>query len=68
LYNVYEGKGSMGGKPIIPKKRTTRHNGKPRLDPSIVELAAVLEEIAAMDALPLASSPPPRKRRRRCAT
>jgi hypothetical protein len=68
LYNVYEGKGSMGGKPIIRKKRTTRHDGKPRLDPSIVELAAVLEEIAAMDALPLASSAPPRRRRRRCAT
>jgi hypothetical protein len=63
-----KGKGSMRGKPIIHKKRTTRHDGKPRLDPSIVELAAVLEAIAAMDALPLASSPPPRRRRRRCAT
>jgi hypothetical protein len=68
LYNVYEGKGSMRGKRIIHKKRTTRHDGKPRLDPSIVELAAVLEAIAAMDALPLASSLPPRRRRRRCAT
>jgi len=49
------------------KKRTTRHDGKPRLDPSMVELAAALEAIAAMDALPLASAPP-RRRRRRCAT
>jgi len=44
------------------------NDGEPRLDPSIVELAAVLEEIAAMDALPLAPSPPPRRRRRRCVT
>ena len=50
------------------KKRTTPHNGKPGLDPSIAELAAVLEQIAGMNALPLASPPPPRRRRRRCAT
>jgi hypothetical protein len=56
------------------KKRIKRHNGKPvkdaapMLDPSLENLAAVLEQIAAMDALPLASSPPPRRRRRRCAT
>jgi hypothetical protein len=31
-------------------------------------LASMLEQIAGMDALPLASSPPPRRRRRRCAT
>src|SRR6266852_9231035 len=61
-----EGKSSMRRKRI--KKRTTPHNGKPGLDPSIAELAAVLEEIAAMDALPFVSSPPPRRRRRRCAT
>ncbi len=56
------------------RKRSKRYNGKPAkdglpvLDPSTVELAAVLEQIAAMDALPLAPSPPPRRRRRRCAT
>jgi hypothetical protein len=55
-------------------KRIKSNNGKPVkdsppvLDPSLEELAAVLVEIAAMDALPLASSPPPRRRRRRCAT
>jgi hypothetical protein len=56
------------------KKRITRHNRKPVkdvapvLDPSLENLAAVLEQIAGMDALPLAPSPPPRRRRRRCAT
>jgi hypothetical protein len=56
------------------RKRIKRHNGKsvkdvaPVLDPSLENLAAVLLEIARMDALPLASSPPPRRRRRRCAT
>jgi hypothetical protein len=38
----------------------------PQLSPE--DLAAVLESIAAMDALPLAPSPPPHRRRRRCAT
>jgi len=63
-----EGKSSMRRKP------TKRHNGKSVkdvalvLDPSVESLAAVLVEIAGMDALPLASSPPPRRRRRRCAT
>ena len=58
----------------MSKKRITRHNDKPVkdaapvLDPSLEKLAAVLVEIAGMDALPLASSPPPRRRRRRCAT
>src|ERR1700681_2029686 len=61
-----EGKSSMRRKRF--KKRTTPHNGKPGLDPSIAELAAVLEQIAGMDALPLASSPRPRKGKRRCAT
>jgi len=56
------------------RKRIKRHNGKPAkdaapvLDPRLEKLAAVLVEIAAMDTLPLASSPPPRRRRRRCAT
>ena len=56
------------------RKRIKRHNGKPVmdaapvLDPSVEKLAAMLVEIAGMDALPLASSPPPRRRRRRCAT
>ena len=31
-------------------------------------LAAALEAITAMDALPLIPSPPPRRRRRRCAS
>ena len=43
-------------------------NGKPVLDPSLEKLAAVLQQIATMDALPLAPSAPPRRRRRRCAT
>jgi len=56
------------------RKRITRHHGKPVkdvapvLDPPLEKLAALLEEIAAMDALPLASSPRPRKGKRRCAT
>jgi hypothetical protein len=56
------------------RKPIKRHHGKPAkgglpvLDPSLENLAMVLEAIAAMDALPLASSPPPRRRRRRCAT
>jgi len=55
------------------RKPIKRHNGKPVkdvapvLDPSLENLAAVLVEIAGMDALPLASSPP-RRRRGRCAT
>jgi hypothetical protein len=56
------------------KRNKQHHNRKPAkdgmpvLDPSLEKLAAALEAIAAMDALPLASSPPPRRRRRRCAT
>ena len=56
------------------KKRIARHNGKPVkdaapvLNPSLDSLAAVLEQIAGMDALPLASSPRPRKGKHRCAT
>jgi len=46
-----------------PEKGST-----PAVDPSVARLAAVLEQIAAMDALPLAPSAPPRRRRRRCAT
>jgi hypothetical protein len=55
------------------RKPIKHHNGKPAkdvalvLDPTLENLAAVLLEIAGMDALPLASSPP-RRRRRRCAT
>jgi len=58
----------------MPRKRIKRDKGKPVkdaapvLDPSLENLAAVLEQIAQMDALPLASSPPPRTRRRRCVT
>jgi hypothetical protein len=56
------------------RKPIKRRNGKPAkdvtlvLDPTLENLAAVLEQIAAMDALRLASSPPPRKGKRRCAT
>jgi hypothetical protein len=56
------------------RKRSKRNNqkpvegGTPSLDASTLKLAAMLEQIAAMDALPLASSPPPRRRRRQCAT
>ena len=62
------------GKSSMRRKRIKRHNGKPATDAAPVldsrfeKLAAVLVEIAGMDALPLASSPPPRRRRRRCAT
>ena len=56
------------------RKRITRPRGKPVkdaapvLDPLLEKLAAVLLEIARMDALPLASSPRLRKGKRRCAT
>jgi hypothetical protein len=56
------------------RKPIKHHNGKPVkevapvLDPSLENLAAVLEQIAGMDALPFAFAPPPRRRRRRCAT
>jgi hypothetical protein len=50
------------------RKRSKRNDRKPVPDLSILELAAALEAIAAMEALPLASSAPPRRRRRRCAT
>jgi hypothetical protein len=56
------------------RKRIKRNNCKPAkdvapvLDPSLENLVAVLEQIACMDALPLASSPRPRKGKRRCAT
>jgi len=62
------------GKSSMRRKRINHCNGKPVkdvapvLEPSLEKLAAVLIEIAGMDALPLASSPPPRRRRRRCAT
>jgi hypothetical protein len=56
------------------KRSKQDHTGKPAgdglpvLDPSLENLAAVLEAIAAMDALPLAPSARPRKRKRRGAT
>ena len=56
------------------RKRSKRNDrkrvmgGKPTVDASTLELAAVLEQIAAMDALLLAPSPLSRRRRRRCAT
>jgi hypothetical protein len=57
----------------MSRKRIKRHHGKPGkgaapiLSPSLETLAAVLEQIAAMDALPLAPSPRPRKGKRRGA-
>ena len=56
------------------RKPIKHHHGKSVkdvalvLDPSVEKLAAVLVEIAGVDALPLAASPPPRRRRRRCVT
>jgi len=56
------------------RKPIKRHHGKPAkdglpvLDPSLEDLAAALEAIAGMDALPLVPSRPPRRKRRRCAT
>ena len=56
------------------RKRIKRYNGQPVkdaapvMDPSLENLAAVLEAIAGMDALPLASSPRPRKGKHQCAT
>jgi hypothetical protein len=51
----------------MPRKRIARHKHKPKVDPSLVELAAVLEQIAAMDALPQVPSHRTRKRKP-CAT
>jgi hypothetical protein len=48
--------------------RKPLRDGMPVPQLSLEDLAAVLEQIAAMDALPLAPSPPPQRRRRRCAT
>src|ERR1700686_2061801 len=62
------------GKSSVHRKRIKRYNAKPakdglpELDPSLEKLAAVLQQIAGMDALPLVPSPPPRRRRRRCVT
>jgi hypothetical protein len=51
----------------MPRKRIARHPRKPKVDPALARLAAVLEQIAAMDALPRV--PSPRSRRRKpCAT
>ena len=51
----------------MPRKQIARHKRKPKVEPSLASLAAVLEQIAAMDALPRAPSPRPR-RRKPCAT
>jgi hypothetical protein len=64
---LYEGKRRM------TRKRSKRNCSKPGrdsapgVDPSVARLAAVPEQIATMEALPLVSAPPHR-RRRRCAT
>jgi hypothetical protein len=48
------------------RKRIKRNNGRPPvLNPTLERLAAVLEQIAAMDALPLVPSSRPRKAKRR---
>jgi hypothetical protein len=55
------------------RKRIKRHDGKPIkdaqpvADPELVRLAAVLEQIAGMDALPQVPSHRPSKRKP-CAT
>ena len=58
----------MPRKRIKPCARTPAKDGQPAADTERARLAAVLVQIAAMDALPLVPSPPPRQRRRRCAT
>ena len=50
----------------MPRKQIARHKRKPKVDPSLAGLA-VLEQIAAMDALPRVPSHRPRKRKP-CAT
>ena len=51
----------------MPRKRIARQQRKPKVDPALARLAAVLEQIAAMDALPRVPSHRPRKRKP-CAT
>jgi hypothetical protein len=51
----------------MPRKRIARQKRKTKVDPSLVGLAAVLEQIAAMDALPRVPAHRPRKRKP-CAT
>lgn len=63
-----EGKSSMCRKPIKRHNGKPANHAKPAPNSSIASWAAVLEQIAGMDALPLAPSPPPRRRKRRCAT
>ena len=58
----------MRRKPIKPYNGKPAKDAAPVLSPSLENLAAVLEQIAAMDALPLASSPRPRKGKHQCAT
>jgi hypothetical protein len=57
----------MRRKRIKPCAKTRAKGGGLTADTELVRLAAVLVQIAAMDALPLASSPP-RQRKHRCAT
>lgn len=51
----------------MPRKQIARHKRKPKVDASLAGLAAVLEQIAAMDELPRVPSPRLRKRKP-CAT
>ena len=51
----------------MPRKRIARHKRKPQVHPTLAELAAVFEQIAAMDTLPQVPSHRPRKRKP-CAT
>ena len=58
----------MRRKRSTSKSRKPGKDSTPPVDPSVARLAALLEQIATMDALPVAPSAPPRRRRRRCAT
>jgi hypothetical protein len=50
------------GSAIATPNRRPAKDGMPAVDPSVARLAAALEAIAAMDALPLVPSPPLRKK------
>lgn len=67
FYEVRNGRLCMARKRIERKASATAMDRQPTgAEVELVRLAAVLERIATMDALPLAPSPP-RRRKRRCA-
>jgi hypothetical protein len=47
----------------MPRKRIAHRQRKPKVDPSLAGLAAVLEQIAAMDTLPQVPAHRSRKRK-----